>query len=152
MRAPIASILLLTLNSGISFGQHLIFTSRASLQSPITFSSIESSRNFGFDSVLLRNGASDTITAVHFKITLGPGTDGEVADERRVPVRIEPSASKRVITELGHVESIKQLLKSRNQTAPIVILTIDSVEFETGVEWRQPQDQLGVPLDVPDRK
>lgn len=153
MQVTVVSILLPIFNCGITLCQQLTFTSRAYLQSPVVLSSTESSGEFGFESVVLRNDGRDTISAVHFKLTLRAGTDDEVADERRVAVSIEPSASKRLMTELGHVEGLRQLVKSRKHAAALVILTVESVEFEGGREWHpKTAPQEGVPLDVPLRQ
>src|SRR5256885_15713000 len=113
------SILLSAFDCRITFCQQLAFTSRAYLQSPVALSSIESSAKFGFEAVVLRNEGSETISAVHLKLTLRAGMDDEIADERRVAVSIEPSASKRVVTELGHVQGLTQLVKSRKQSAAL---------------------------------
>lgn len=150
--AAIASILVLVVNCGIAFCQQLAFTSREYIRSPVFLSSIESSREFGFESVVIRNDGLDAISAVHFKITLRTGSDDEVADERRVVVSIEHAATRRVVLELGHVEGLKQLVRSRKQATALAILTVEQVEFEDGHEWRQAGQQEGVPLDVPLRK
>ena len=44
------------LNCGTALGQQLAFTSRTYVQSPVSITSVESSKEFGFDSLVLRNG------------------------------------------------------------------------------------------------
>ncbi len=149
-RAAVLSVLLPVFSGGIALCQQIGFTSRIYLRSPVLVSSIESSKEFGFESVVLRNDGPDAIRAVHFRITLRVGTDDEVADERRVAVSIEPVTSKRVPIELGHVVGLRQLVKSRNQTTALAILTIESIEFEDGREWQE-TEQNGTPQDIPVR-
>lgn len=140
-------VLLAVLYCGLSFSQQVAFTSRAYVQSPVLMSSIEASKEYGFDSVMLRNDGPAAITAVHFRIMMRAGTDEEVADERRVAVRLDAWQSKRVTISLGHAEGLRQQAKSRKQAAALAILTIESVEFEDGGEWRQTEQKGGNPFD-----
>jgi hypothetical protein len=144
-------ILLAALSCGIVYCQQLAFTSRAYVQSPVTMSSMQDSKEFGFDSVVLRNDGPAAITAVHFKTVLKAGNDPatveEVADERRMAVSLDPRDSKRVVVGLGQVEGLRQLAKSRKHEAALVILTIESVEFDAGAEWHQTEQKGDVPLD-----
>ena len=141
------------LSCGIAFCQQLAFTSRAYIQSPVIIASIEGSKEFGFDSVVLRNDGPAAITAVHLKVTVRGGDsaltadEGEVADERRVEVRLERHDSRKVTVGLGHVEGLKQKARSRKQVASLVILTIESVEFEDGGEWHQTLEKRDIPYD-----
>ena len=138
---------------GIAFSQELAFTSRTYLQSPVVMSSMAESKEFGFDSVLLRNDGVAAVSAVHFKLTFRTGDREELADKRRVSVNLEPRDSRRLVLGLGDVTGLRQLAKSRKQTEALVVLTIESVEFADGSEWRQTEQQGGVPFDPrPGRK
>jgi hypothetical protein len=147
MRLPLIAVV----SCGIAFCQQLAFTSRVYVQSPVVMSSILGSKEFGFDSVVLRNDAAVMISAVHFKIAVRAVTDTagdeEVADERRVAVNLDPRDSKRVVIGLGQVEGLRQLARSRKRDASLVILTIEAVEFEGGAEWRQTVQEGSVPPD-----
>jgi hypothetical protein len=151
-------LILLPALSGTALCQQLAFTSRAYVQSPVVISSVESSKDFGFDSVVLRNDGPKVIRAVHFQIGLRTGAEDEVADQRRVPVSLEQRDSKRLIIGLAHIEGLKQLAKSRKLASALVILTVESVEFEDGGEWHQTERERGIPLDpaqpveIPKRK
>jgi hypothetical protein len=157
-RARIVLILLPALSGGTAWCQQLAFTSRAYVQSPVVVSSVETSKDFGFDSVLLRNDGPKVIRAVHFQIALRIGAEDEVADQRRVPVSLEQRDSKRLIIGMAHIEGLKQLAKSRKLASALVILTVESVEFEDGGEWHQTERERGIPLDpaqpleIPKRK
>lgn len=149
-KAAFFCVLLPALNCGIAFCQQLAFSSRAVLQSPVVVTSFQSSKEFGFRSVVLRNDGGRAVKAVQFKLTWRAGTDTEEepAGERRTVVALEPTATKQVLVELGDVEGLTQLMKSRKRAAATVILTIEVVEFESGDEWHNTEQQ-GVPLDIP---
>ncbi|HTA46474.1 MAG TPA: hypothetical protein VK789_28720 [Bryobacteraceae bacterium] len=146
----ICSVLLPALNCGIAFSQQLAFSSRAVLQSPVVVASFQSSKEFGFRSVVLRNDGSQPVKAVYFKVTWRADTDidEEPAGERRTVVTLEPTTTKQVLIDLGDVEGLTQLVKSRKKRAATVILTIESIEFEDGHEWHN-TEQDGVPSDLP---
>jgi hypothetical protein len=132
------------------FGQQLAFTSRADLQSPVVIDSVLSSKEYGFESVALRNEGPDAISAVSFRIVFRTDAGDEVADERRVGVSIDPHDGKTARIDLGEVTGLRQLAKSRKQAAALVILTVESVEFRDGGEWKPKEPQSGVPsIDVP---
>src|SRR5580692_8887637 len=109
-----------------AFGQQLAFTSRTYVQSPVVITSVEDSKEFGFDSVTLRNDGSSAIVAIHFRITVRTGAGDEIADERRVAVSIDPRDSKRLVVGLGQIEGLKQQARSRQQESALVVLTIES--------------------------
>jgi hypothetical protein len=97
--------------------------------------------------VAIRNDGPSAISAVHFQITFRTGAGDEIADERRVAVSIEPRDIKRLIVDLAHIEGLKQLTRSRKQESALVILTIESVEFQDGGEWKQTERERGTPID-----
>ena len=150
MRIGIVLILLAVPNCGTAFGQQLAFTSRAYVQSPVVITSVEDSKEFGFDSVTLRNDGSNGIVAVHFQITVRTGAGDEVADERRVAVSLDPRDSKRLVVGLGQIEGLKQQARSRQQESALVVLTIESIEFEGGGEWKQTERDGGITIDPVD--
>jgi len=142
-----ASAILLLLIGDAAFCQQLAFTSRTYVQSPVVIASVEGSKEFGFDSVVLRNDGPNAISAVHFQIILRTGAGDEIADERRVPVSLDPRDSKRLVVGLAEIEGLKQQAKSRKQESALVILTIESIEFQDGGEWKQTERDAGTPLD-----
>lgn len=130
-----------------AFGQQVAFTSRSYISSPVALSSVESSKDFGFESVVLRNDGPDTITAIHFQITLRTDAGDEIADERRIAVSLDPRDSKRVEIGLAGIEGLKQQARTRQQASALAILTIEAVEFQDGSEWKQGEREQGVPVD-----
>jgi hypothetical protein len=142
-----AILLLLTASGGTAFGQQVAFTSRTYVQSPVVITSVEASKEFGFDSVVLRNDAPSAISAVHFQVTFRTDAGDEIAEERRVPMSLESRDSQRVLVGLAEIEAFKQQAKSRKVESALVILTIESVEFGDGGEWRQTERDRGTPID-----
>src|SRR5580700_8913036 len=112
-RVGIVLILLAVANCGTAFCQQLAFTSRTYVQSPVTIASVEGSKEFGFDSVTLRNDGPNAISAVHFQITLRTGDGDEIADDRRVAVSLDPRDTRRVVVGLAQIEGLKQLARLR---------------------------------------
>jgi hypothetical protein len=149
-RVRVVLILLAAWNCGTAFCQQLAFTSRTYVQSPVVITSVEGSKEFGFDSVILRNDGPGAISAVHFQITLRTGDGDEIADERRVAVSLDPRDTKRVVVGLAQIEGLKQQAKSRKQESALVILTIESIEFQDGGEWKQTERDGGITIDPVD--
>jgi hypothetical protein len=135
------------LQCGTAICQELAFTSRTYVQSPVVITSVEHSKEFGFDSVVLLNDGSSTISAVHFQITFRAGGEDAIVDERRVAVNLEPRDSKRLMIGLAQIEGLRQQAKSRKQASALVIITIESVEFQDGGEWKQTERNGGVHYD-----
>ena len=133
-----------------AFGQQLAFTSRTYVQSPVVITSVEGSNEFGFDSVTLRNDGSNAIVAIHFQITVRTGAGDEIADERRVAVSLDPRDSRRVVVGLAQIEGLKQQARSRQLESALVILTVESIEFEGGGEWKQTERDRGITIDPVD--
>src|SRR5580700_8745569 len=142
-----ALTLLALVNCAPAFAQQLAFTSRTYVQSPVVITSVEGSKEFGFNSVAIRNDGPSAVGAIHFLITFRTAAGDEIADERRVAVDIEPRDAKRIVVDLAQIEGLKQQARSRKQESALVILTIESVEFEDGSEWKQTERDRGTPLD-----
>jgi hypothetical protein len=143
---------LLSLIVGSSaFAQQVSFTSRTYVMSPVAIVSTDSSKEFGFESITIRNDGSRAITAVRLQIVFHSEAGDEIADERRIPVSVEARETRRFAVGMGHVEGLRQLARSRRQPAALAILTIESVEFADGSEWKQSEREQGAPIDPPTR-
>ena len=130
-----------------AFAQQVAFTSRAYVLSPVTIVSFDSSEEYGFDSVTMRNDSALPITAVRVQIIFHSEAGDEVADERRVPVDVDPRDTRRFAVAVGHIEGLRQLARSRRQSSALAILTIEAVEFADGSEWKQSEREHGAPVD-----
>jgi len=146
MRAAIL-FFLVALSALTAFAQQVAFTSRTYIQSPVRIVSFDQSKEFGFESVTLRNDGPVPITAVHFLIILRTEAGDEVADERRVTVDLNRQDTRTVSIGLAHIDGLKQQTRSRNQKSALAILTIESVEFADGAEWRESEREQGAPID-----
>jgi hypothetical protein len=135
------------LNCGLALCQEIAFTSRTYIHSPVLISSVAASKDFGFDSVTLRNDGPDTIGAIHFQIAFRTPEGDETAGERRVVVSLAPRESKRVAIGLAQIEGLRQKAESAHLASALVILTIESVEFENGSVWKQIERDRGITLD-----
>jgi len=71
----------------------------------------------------------------------------EVADERRAAVDVDARDTRRFAVGLGQIEGLRQLARSRRQSSALAILTIESVEFADGSEWKQSEREQGAPID-----
>jgi len=139
--------IILLLAGATAFAQQISFTSQVYVLSPVAITDIEVSAEFGFDSVSLRNDAAQAISAVHFLVTFRSEAGEEPAEERRVTVSIGPRETRSFPISLGHLEGLKQLARTRRQTTALAILTVESVEFADGSEWKQSERDHGAPID-----
>lgn len=95
---------------------------------------------------MLNADSDGPVRAVRFKVTFKTGTGEEITDDRRVVVDMEPRDHKRVIVDLGHIEGLKQLAKSRRQESGLAIITVAAVEFQDGSVWEDSGAVEGMPV------
>ncbi len=139
--------ILLLLAGATAFAQQISFTSRTCVQCPAAIVSIEESKDFGFNAIALRNDGARAITAVRLLITFHAGGGDEIADERRVPLKLGLHDTQRIILELGQIAGLRQLARSRGEASALAILTIESLEFADGSEWKESERDQGAPAD-----
>lgn len=127
--------------------QQLAFSSRKYVEAPVTIAAVQSSDQFGFESLTMENSGAAAVSAVRFIVRLTlDGTD-EVAEVRRVALRLEPRESRRVVIEMAHIKGLRDHVRSRGQEAALAVITVEDVEFQDGSEWRKAAG--GVHLDAP---
>lgn len=127
--------------------QQLSFTSRNYLMSPVAIVSTDSSKEYGFETVTLRNDGPKGISGVRLQIALRTDGGDEIADERHFTVDLDPHDTKRVEVGLAQIQSLKQQARSRHQKWALAILTVEAVEFPDGGEWKQSEREQGTPTD-----
>jgi len=132
-----------------AFAQQVAFTSRAYVFSPVAILATDASKEFGFESITLRNDGSRAITALRVQITLHSEAGEEVADERRIPVNIDLRETRRFVVGMGQINALRQLARSRRLSSALAILTIESIEFADGSEWKQSERDQGAPPGTP---
>lgn len=143
MRAALLSLVL----ASAALAQQVAFTSRTYVLSPVTIVSFDSSKEYGFDSLTIRNDGARRITAIRVQIMFHSEAGDEIADERRVSVDIDPRDARHFTAAVGHIEGLKQLARSRRQSSALAILTVEAVEFADGSEWKQSEREQGAPID-----
>jgi len=147
MHAPVAPRILVFALTLTANAQQLAFTSRNYVMSPVAILSTDSSKEYGFESVTLRNDSPKAIIGIRFQIVLRTDSDNEIADERHFTVNLEPHDTKRIDIGLAHIEGLRQQTRSRNRPSALAILTIEAVEFSDGGEWKQSEREQGTPID-----
>lgn len=137
-RRCFTAALLFVLTAVAAQAQQIAFTLRGHLiQCPVIVSSFTQSKQFGFDSIVLRNESDQSIEAVRFQVVFRTDTGDEPVDGRRIVVRLGPRDSKRLSIGLGQVTALTQRAKSAHQAAGLAILSVESVELPDGsVLWR----------------
>ena len=145
----IATIFFVLLIGTLLCGQQIAFTSRVHLQSPVVITSIQESKTYGFDSPMLHADSGGPVRAVRFKVTFKTIAGEEITDDRRVVVDMEPRDRKIVIVDLGHIEGLKQLAKSRQQKDGLAIITVAAVEFQDGTVWEESSPVQEMPVFDP---
>jgi hypothetical protein len=134
--------------TGAASAQQLAFTSRDYLRSPVGIVSVQSSQDFGFDSVILSNHSSDAVRAVRFQIVWRTNAGDEVIEERREVVNLESQESKRFGIGMARTETLRRMAKLRGLQEALAIVAVESVEFENGSEWKQTERDGGVIMDT----
>jgi len=147
----VRTALLSLLVASSAFAQQIAFTSRAYVISPVAIVATDSSKEFGFESITIRNDGSSAISAVRLQIVFHSDGGDEIADERRIPVSVDARETRRFAVGMGQVEGLRQLARSRRQPAALAILSIESVEFADGSEWKQSEREQCAPIDPPTR-
>jgi hypothetical protein len=71
---------------------------------------------------------------------LQSGSDDEIADERRIAVRLEPRETKRVTLGLAQSKGLKDRLRSWHRNDGLAILIVEALEFADGTEWKRPHE------------
>jgi hypothetical protein len=148
----IAAAALALASASAAIGPQIVFTTRGQLDSPIVISSFAESKVYGFDAVMLRNDGSAPVTAVQFVVTFRTDSGDEVAEERRFAVELLSHETKRVTVDLGHIEGLRQKIKSALDSKALAVLSLKLVEFRNGESWRPGGPIEGTPVqgvDVP---
>ena len=144
------------LNCITAAAQQLAFTSRTYVQSPVIIQSVESTKDYGFEAVTLRNDGHDSIRAVHFLVMLRCASGDEVMEQRRVAADVGARESKKVVVGMGQVKGLRDHVRSRNQESGLAIITVEAIEYRDGSEWKRPDSfSIDVPVepaDIPRRK
>ncbi|HLK51743.1 MAG TPA: hypothetical protein VKT49_26560 [Bryobacteraceae bacterium] len=115
-------------------GQHVVFTMLTPATCPVVISSVSSSRDFGFQSLMLLNDSAKSIDSIRFKVVLAASRD-QVADGGHVFARLEPGDKKMVDVFLGRRPALVQLARELKLQVARAIVTVEAVDFADGTQW-----------------
>ena len=143
------SVALMVFAAAAVQAQQPAFTTRVSIDSPVTVASFTESKVYGYESVTIYNLGADAVAAVRLVVTFQAGTGDEIVEERRFPVEISPHTSRRVVVDLGHKEGLRQKMRPGPDSQALAILSVNTVEFSNGSAW---QSGVALPqlIDPPD--
>ena len=130
----------------IAHGQHLVFTMLTHPTCPLVMASISSSRDFGFQSVALRNDSGKAIESIRLRVVLAtPRGRDEWVDGGRVFARLEPGDRKEVEVFLGRTQALSQRARELKLGVGRAIVMVESADFSDGTRWTDEEPVVGVP-------
>jgi hypothetical protein len=114
----------------------VIFTTRTAWASPVLISSPLASKDFGFQSVILRNTSTKIIEVLDLRavLSIAESVEEEV-DGGRIHVSLEPGQSKRIDVYLGPIRALQQKAHSLRLDAALTVLSVSSADFSDGTRW-----------------
>jgi len=130
--------------------QQLEFSSRSYIDAPLSLVSIQSSTDYGFETVTMRNDAPQHAVAVELQVVVSISGSDEIADRRRVVVNLDSQETRKITVGMGQTKGIRDLLSERKQPAGLAVITVEAVEFRDGSQWKKQNTNLH--FDAPDIK
>jgi hypothetical protein len=150
VRAPLFVLLALTgltPCAALAQDQHVVFTTRTNPTCPLDLSVITRSKEYGFQTILLRNISSKSVDTVNLKVSIG---DQEL-DDVRLFAGLAPGEVQRMEVGLGNVAEATRRARSLPRPIVTVALYVASVEFAGQGEWTN-EPLVFDPLDPPAKK
>ena len=147
MRNPVLGILL---GSVLAHGQHLVFTMVTPASSPVMISAVESSRDYGFQSLTLVNDSNKTVESIVFRVVLArlqSRHEPEVIDGGHVYAKLEPGDRKSVGVFLGRMQALTQRAKELKLEVARAIVTVEAVDFSDGSQWTGDPPAQDIPVN-----
>ena len=126
---------------GVLFGctlaqaQHLVFTMRTFPTCPVLISSIESSPEYGFQSLSVLDDSGKGIASIRLSVVLTLGSDEQVVDGGTVYVNLQPGDHKDIDVFLGQRRSLMQAAQELHLSVARAIVFVESVDFADGTRW-----------------
>lgn len=136
---------------GLLFGctlvqaQHLVFTMRTFPTCPVLISSIESSPEYGFQSLSVLDDSGQGIASIRLSVVLTLGSDEQVVDGGTVYVNLQPGDHKDIDVFLGQRRSLTERAKELHLTVARAIVYVETVDFADGTRWDPRVQVVGVP-------
>jgi hypothetical protein len=148
MRQLPVALIALSFCTAPARAERVFFTTRIPWASPVLISSPFTSKQFGFESVILRNTSTKVIEALDLKVVLSTtGSAEEEVDGGRIHVSLEPGQAKRADVYLGQIKALQQKAHSLRLDTAVIVLFIASADFADGSRWNG--DEAAPPIDFP---
>jgi hypothetical protein len=148
MRRLTVAVITLLLGTAAADTERVLFTTRATLDSPVVASDPVASKEYGFESVTLHNYSKQAVEAVELKVVMvtAESLEQEV-DGGRISVPVEAGTSKKVDVYLGQIKALQQKAHSMRLDPAVTVLTVASADFADGTIWRATEG--GATIDSP---
>jgi hypothetical protein len=151
----IVALIGLLLGTAAADTERVLFTTRTTLEAPVGASDPVASKEYGFESVTLRNISAQDIEAVELKVVMvtAESLEQEV-DGGRIHVSLEAGTSKKVDVYLGQIKALQQKAHSMRLDPAVTVLTVASTDFADGTIWYATEGGATIdsPPDAPLRK
>ncbi|MGD1070056.1 MAG: hypothetical protein ABSB15_07935 [Bryobacteraceae bacterium] len=148
MRRIGVALITLLLGTAVADTEHVVYTTRMTWGAPVVVSDPVTSKEFGFESVTLRNSSTQAIEALDLDVVLITAEAVEQkVDGTRLHVSLAAGTSKRVSVYLGRVKSLQQKAHAMRLDPAVTVLTVASVDFADGTLWSP--DDSKPPIDFP---
>ena len=147
MRRILSSVLSVVIGCALAQAQHLVFTMRTFPTCPVVISSIESSPEYGFQSLHLLDDSNKAIASIRLSVAIARDPDEEVVDGGTIYVNLKPGDRKSIDVFLGQIRSLTEKAKELHLTVARAIVYVETVDFADGTRW-DPRVQIP---DVPSK-
>jgi hypothetical protein len=140
-------VLAVLLGSIAAYGQRVVFTMVTPATSPVMIASVQSSRDFGFQTLALFNDSDKTIDSIRFRVVLTRlQARDEVVDGGHVYARLEPGDRKNVDVFLGRLSALVQRARELKLAVARAVVTVEAVDYSDGSQWLGDQLIQDIPI------
>jgi hypothetical protein len=143
---PRKLIVALLFTAALGIAQPLVFTIRTHPTCPVDTSAFTGSKDFAFQFATFHNESPKFVESLSLKVAFAAGSQEEIVDHIRIPVRLAPGEAGRFGIQLGRIPPLEQKLRSSGQKFARVLLFVDSAEFSDGTEWNSEEPVIDVPV------
>lgn len=143
MRRALIALMATFFGTSVADTEHIVFTTRTVWGSPVVVSDPVTSKEFGFDSVTLRNYSTQAIAGLDLKVVLVT----QEVDGARIHVALDAGTSQKTDVYLARIKAVQQKAHAMHLDPAITVLTVVSVDFADGTYWNSGDAQP--PMDFP---
>ena len=114
----------------------LTFSSRSALDCPVLIVSSTESKDYGYQTITIRNDGRNKISAVNLRVALIDEEGAEqVFDAAGVPVDLVPDERKSVEVGMARIEKLQELAAKENRSWIRAVMYAEVVYFADGTMW-----------------